>query len=885
MTRRAMLIGVLALAGALAWGQGTDVESVRADFANPPDDARIMMRWWWFGPSVTHAELERELRAMKQGGIGGVEVQAVYPLALDDPSSGFHNFPYLSDEFMDALRFTRHVTTELGMRMDVTLGSGWPFGGGSIRVTEASSELRTVRVAVPAGATSIAAPATGAGEKILAAFVGGRQVPLTREHDGRIAIDASSAGPREASFFVASRTGQQVKRAASGAEGFVLDHYSRAAVQRYLDTTGARFAAAFAPQPPYAIFSDSLEVYNADWTADFLEQFEKRRGYALTPHLPALVDDAGPETAAIRHDFGQTLTELVNENYLTTIRAWAARHGVKFRSQTYGYPPAGLSSNALVDLPEGEGSRWREFCESRWAASASHLYGRKVTSSETWTWLHSPAYRATPLDMKAEADRHFLQGINQLIGHGWPYSPPEAGEPGWEFYAAAAFSDHNPWWIVMPELTKYFQRVSTLLRQGEPANDVALYLPTDDAWAKFKAGPVSLNRTMAALLGPDVIPAILDAGYNFDFIDDEAIEASKLPYGAIVVPHIERMSAATLRRLEAYTKRGGALIATLRAPSTAPGFVDAARRSAEVAALSRRVFAGHVVSDEKAGLAAALHAAIGPDVALDPPSPEVGFIHRKLADADVYFLANTGNTPHTARVAFRARTEHAEAWDPFTGATAATGVHEPTTFAPYESRVIVFTHQATVAPAPGASGPERTLDASGGWHVEFPALDLAVDMRNLHSWADDEPTRYYSGTAIYTKTVDVPASFLAAASVVALDFGDGHPVAGQPSREPGMRALYEGPVREAAVVSVNGNVAGSVWRPPYRVEIGPLLRAGANRIRVEVANTAINGMAGRALPDYRLLYSLYGRRFDPQGWNLIAPLPSGMFGPITLIAR
>lgn len=85
-------------------------------------------------------------------------------------------------------------------------------------------------------------------------------------------------------------------------------------------------------------------------------------------------------------------------------------------------------------------SMWRQFSDTRWAASAGHLYGKPVISSETWTWLHSPAFRATPLDMKAEADLHFLQGINQLVGHGWPYSPKSAGEPGWRMYAAGAFN-------------------------------------------------------------------------------------------------------------------------------------------------------------------------------------------------------------------------------------------------------------------------------------------------------------------------------------------------------------------------------------------------------------------------------------------------------------
>src|ERR1700743_95261 len=107
---------------------------------------------------------------------------------------------------------------------------------------------------------------------------------------------------------------------------------------------------------------------------------------------------------------------------------------------------------------------WAQFSCPRWAASAGHLYGHNVISSETWTWLHSPAFRATPLDLKAEADLHFLMGINQLVGHGWPYSPPAAGDPGWTFYAAGALNNKNPWWPVMSDVSRYLQRVSYLLR-------------------------------------------------------------------------------------------------------------------------------------------------------------------------------------------------------------------------------------------------------------------------------------------------------------------------------------------------------------------------------------------------------------------------------------
>src|SRR5580704_18130533 len=421
---------------------------LRRDFQHPPADARIMVRWWWFGPAVAKPELEREMRFMKEGGIGGFEVQPTYPLELDG------NVPYLSDEFLDALRFSGAKARELGLRYDLTLGSGWPFGGPHIPLSLAAPRLRVVHGA---------APDLAEGESLVASY------------------------PDRNLYLVASHTGMKVKRAAVGAEGLVLNTYDRAAIDAHLHAVGDRLAQSFGANPPHAIFSDSLEVERSDWTADFLSEFRKRRGYDLTPYLPALAGDIGEKTMAIRHDWGRTLTELAEDNYLKPLTEWAHQHGTLFRSQTYGTPPVNLSSNALVDLPEGEGTQWRRFSTTRWASSASHLYGRPVTSSETWTWLHSPVFRATPLDMKAEADIHFLEGVNQLIGHGWPYSPPSAGEPGWRFYAAAVFNDHNPWYTVMPDVTRYLQRVSFLLRQGKPVNDVALLLPTDDAWAKFNA--------------------------------------------------------------------------------------------------------------------------------------------------------------------------------------------------------------------------------------------------------------------------------------------------------------------------------------------------------------------------------------------------------------
>src|ERR1035438_10183543 len=147
------------------------VDDLRAAFAHPPDDCRIMMRWWWFGPAVEKPELERELRTMKDGGIGGVEIQPVYPVTLDDPARGLVNLPYLSDGFLDAVSFANDKARELGMRVDITLGSGWPYGGPHTPIDLASARLRVERRPVPANAGTLRMPKIGQGEKFIAAFI------------------------------------------------------------------------------------------------------------------------------------------------------------------------------------------------------------------------------------------------------------------------------------------------------------------------------------------------------------------------------------------------------------------------------------------------------------------------------------------------------------------------------------------------------------------------------------------------------------------------------------------------------------------------------------------------------------------------------------------
>ncbi len=897
------------------------------DFAHPPDDCRIMMRWWWFGPAVTKPEIQRELEQMKAAGIGGVEIATLYPLALDDPQTGFRNLPYLSDDYIDALRFAASEAARLGIRIDITLGSGWPFGGPNIPVTQAAGEMRVETVAIAPESKSIAIPSIETGEQLIATFLvpgsadaltfnEAKQVPVSAIENGRLKITTPANQPFSAVFFISSRTGMIVKRPAVGAEGFVLDHYDQHATESHLHAVGDRLMEAFGDHPPYAVFSDSLEDYGSNWTGDLLEQFQQRRGYDLTPHLPALIADTGAETEAVRHDWSKTLTELANERFLAPLHAWAQQHHTLLRSQTYGFPPVTLFSKRYEDLPEGEGKAsllmWRQFSDTRWAASAGHLFGKPVISSETWTWLHSPAFRATPLDMKAEADLHFLQGINQLVGHGWPYSPQVAGEPGWRMYAAGAFDAHNPWWFAMPDLAGYLQRVSFALRQGKPANDVALLLPNDDAWAGFniphestgavttKTGfntrgeNLSIDESMGKLLGDQVIPQILDAGFNLDFIDGDALDALGIHYPVLVLPGVHRLPVSTYQKIEQYALHGGIVIATRTLPSIAPGLMNTEKESQQIREISQRLFratgaAGHFVEDESQ-LGTRMAGYVKPDVTLSPKTPDIGFIHRQLSAGDLYFIANTSNQPRTAKAAFRQAARYAEWWDPFTGLVSSPGtaVNIEVSLQPYESRLLFFTNSPTKpdsSPIANSSSPNvhsTDIDLSTDWRLTFSRSNQNLHMDTLHSWSDEEPFNYYSGQVTYEKAFDLPKN-LASNSSVILDFGEGTPVAKpDPLPQFNMRAFLEGPVRDAAEIYVNGQRAGVVWHPPYTIDLSSLLKPGKNDLRIVVGNTAINSLAGRALPDYRILNDRYGERFVPQGMDNLQPLPSGILGGLRL---
>ena len=192
------------------------VDELRASFGDPPKGSAPMMRWWWFGPSVHRAEVDRELAVMADAGLGGVEVAYVYPLTPDSED-------FLSPQFLADLRYAADAAHALGLRFDLTLGSGWSFGGPHITAEHAARRLVWDRREISPGSAHIPVKPPWPGDELVAAYLGAGSLQEPPDEltqlavvDGSIEIP-DGTGTRQVLLAYAQLTGQNLERAASTA--------------------------------------------------------------------------------------------------------------------------------------------------------------------------------------------------------------------------------------------------------------------------------------------------------------------------------------------------------------------------------------------------------------------------------------------------------------------------------------------------------------------------------------------------------------------------------------------------------------------------------------------------------------------------------------------
>jgi hypothetical protein len=943
-----------------------------------------MTRWWWFGGAATPEEITRELTLMSESGLRGVELQPVYPLEVDDPKRRIRNIRYFSAEWFDLLRHTARETRRLGMQFDLTLGSGWPYGGPFIPIELAARQARVLiqEIAGPGSFSWNFTPELTESESIVAALAapvlptGQPDIQHVRVITGQIKRQtrfgeligmgfqnwAVPPGTWRIMVFIDCPTGQQVKRPTLGMEGYVIDHFNRQAMDLFLEAAGDQVLNELkgVAGPPFgSVFCDSLEVYGADWTPSLIKEFQRRRGYDLTPYLPALWQEAGPLTPHIRYDYHLTLSDLILENFFAPLADWSQKHGMTARIQAHGAMGDVMQGYALAHIPEGEhiegGDQYAvDIQHRRLASSAGHIYQKPVISAETYTWLRVPLFMVTLEMMKAASDAQFLDGINQIVNQGYSYSPPQAGQPGWAFYASTVINHNNIWWRHYKHLAKYVQRVCALLQQGVAVNPLAVYVPLADVCAKYGIGSLNMDVEIERQLGSELFVELRRSGYDFDLVNDDALarlasvqagmlRAGTAAYSVVIVPHVQYMPPESLDCLLRFVQDGGFLMFAGRLPAAAPGLKDNDTRSARLTSILKALWGGSLprvddfvtcgkgkvlLSPHDSVVLARLPALLPPDFeivragdsnesARQRARENVGFVHRKTDEADVYFVSNISSYSQDLRLRFAVGHRVPQRWNPESSEiddtlvfsyVALPGSNSPATevqvrLSPYESCFVVFspTGNGPAITSTNWLGPlkiekieDRTqvtgliprngeyflTDAVGRTHQfkikgipEPIALNgpwrltlgdkSALTVSQLQSWNDLPEGKNYSGWGVYE--TDFELTSLGEQLEWALDLGTVH---------------------ETAEVALNGIDLGSAWKGSRILACGKALKVGTNHLKVEVGNLWIHHVQSLPKPDRKALAETFGIRWGTYGEIKLAKLlPSGLLGPVRLVPR
>ncbi len=266
---------------------------------------------------------------------------------------------------------------------------------------------------------------------------------------------------------------------------------------------------------------------------------------------------------------------------------------------------------------------------------------------------------------------------------------------------------------------------------------------------------------------------------------------------------------------------------------------------------------------------------VPPDFEADAP---MRYIHRRLHDADLYFVASRSAERVEAGLSFRVAGGHPELWDPVTGRqrsvddfTEEDGCSRlRLRFAPHQSLFVVFQREKRKLPeavwcAPDAPAPGQAVTVDGPWRVEF-APDLGgpgeTVFEGLIDWTAHQEfgIRHYSGIATYSGAFALSA----------------------PDADSRELVLDLGTVRCMARVRLNGRDLGVLWCAPWQVNIAGAAQAGENTLEIEVANLWPNRLTGdQALPE--------SERVTWTTWNPYKAggplLPSGLLGPVRILAR
>jgi hypothetical protein len=521
----------------------------------------------------------------------------------------------------------------------------------------------------------------------------------------------------------------------------------------------------------------------------------------------------------------------------------------------------------------------------REAASANHVYGKKITLCESFTSV-GPHWEESPFRMKATGDQAFCDGLNRVAFHTASLSPSLTAKPGYTMWAGTHYEPGLTWWNQTPAFNTYLARCSYLLQQGLFAADV-LFFQGD------KSGYTPVLKTVLPTLGE---------GYDYDHCNTEvlltrlSVKAGRImlpdgmSYRVLVLPDNLPMQLSALEKVASLLNAGATVIGPrptgmLGKPlqpgdrEKFDGLVKRLWAGANPTAAESRIGSGRLVWGKTARRVLG-ELAVAPDFEYQGLSDAgtIDWIHRTTSDGtEIYFVASRWEKPESVTCSFRVSGKQPELWNPVTGERRnATAFRQengrtivPLEFDPCGSVFVIF-RQAIGTKVNGTTASnypalKRQLRLDGVWDVSFDPKwggPATVRFDELVDWTKraEKGIKFYSGTAIYRKTFTVSAAPNNGRQLI-LDLGE---------------------VREVAEVRLNGQDLGVVWSKPARVNITSAVTSGVNTLEVSIVNLWPNRLIGdAALPAKERFTETNMRKFVSKS----PLLPSGLLGPVQLLAK
>lgn len=686
---------------------------------------------------------------------------------------------------------------------------------------------------------------------------------------------------------VAALTGARNAQAAPYAIGWEVDKMNRDHLKRHFDTYIGELLRRMPADDRTAlrhVVLDSYEQGSQNWTDGMIEDFKAGFGYSPVPWFPVLsgrVVGSADQSDRFLWDLRRFVADRIAYDYVGGFRDLCQEQGLRIWLENYGH--WGFPSEFLMyggQSHDVAGEFWNEGelgnIECRAASSAAHIYGKRLVSAESFTSA-GLAFQRYPAMLKKRGDWSYTEGVNQVILHLYIHQPYEDKNPGINAWFGTEFNRKNTWFKQSKYWIDYQRRCMFMLRRGLAVNDVCYFIGED------------VPKMTGARI-PE-----LPKGYSYDYINAEVIlnrltvknRELVLPdgmsYKLMILPPLETMRPEVIRRIKELAEEGALFYGPepVRSPSLRnyPEADNEVKMTAEELWNENNMKPGKMkgkVFSGKISLQEALNTMnVSPDVSFPDGIPLL-WIHRRMKDADIYFITNQGENKIAFNASFRIDGKQPELWDPLDGMIRDLPDYEttdnktttvPLELGPTGSAFIVFRKKAVTSGTKRKNNfpePEMLVQINSPWEISFDKSrggpENNVVMANLDDWtaSSDKKIKFYSGSAVYRNTFSLDEIF--SDNQLYVDLGKANVM---------------------AMVRVNGKSAGGAWTTPWRVNITNCVKKGDNKIEIEVVNNWINKLIGDSrLPEGQRITWVNENPAKPD----MALQSSGLAGPVRILS-